>query len=87
MIKKKIFSNFLIISSICLILLVLSWSTIDDYLTNFEIIEYIKDNYDSEIEITIESDSGTQFYYDIGTPSLLTKVNGYERIGNDYTYV
>jgi LPS export ABC transporter protein LptC len=33
MIKKKIISNFLIISSFSLILLVLAWSTIDDYLT------------------------------------------------------
>ena len=43
-------------------------------------------NYSSSYEISIESDSGTQFYYDIGNPSLVCKVNGQEQIGNDYEY-
>lgn len=35
--------------------------------------------------ITIESDSGTQFYYDAGRPNLTCKINGIEN--TDYTYV
>ena len=44
-------------------------------------------NYNSNFDVTIDSDSGTQFYYDIGTPSLVAKVNGYERSGSDYSYI
>jgi len=43
-------------------------------------------NYDSNYEITIESDNGTQFYYDIGNPNLTCKINEIEQTGNDYTY-
>ena len=43
-------------------------------------------NYNSDFDVTIDSDSGTQFYYDIGTPSLVTKVNGHERSG-EYSYI
>lgn len=42
-------------------------------------------NYASNINITIESDSGTKFYYDIGRPTIAVKVNGTER--NDLTYM
>lgn len=49
--------------------------------------EIILTNYDSNYLISIDSDSGTKFYYDIGTPTLTTKVNGSERISSDYTYL
>lgn len=42
-------------------------------------------NYASNINITIESDAGTKFYYDIGRPTIAVKVNGTER--NDFTYL
>ena len=42
-------------------------------------------NYASNINITIESDAGTQFYYDIGRPTIAVKINGTER--NDFTYL
>ena len=42
-------------------------------------------NYASNINITIESDAGTKFYYDIGRPTIAVKVNGTER--NDLTYM
>lgn len=42
-------------------------------------------NYASNIDITIESDAGTKFYYDIGRPTIAVKVNGTER--NDLTYM
>lgn len=41
-------------------------------------------NYGSKFNITIESDLGEQFYYDVGNPTLTCKVNGVERL--DYTY-
>ncbi len=43
-------------------------------------------NYSSNYEISIISDGGTQFYYDIGNPSLTCLVNGQELIGTDYSY-
>ena len=43
-------------------------------------------NYSSNYEISIESDSGEQFYYDIGNPSLTCKINGQESTSNEYTY-
>ena len=43
-------------------------------------------NYSSNYEISIVSDGGTQFYYDIGNPSLTCLVNGQELIGTDYSY-
>lgn len=42
-------------------------------------------NYASNINITIESDAGTKFYYDIGRPTIAVKVNGTER--NNLTYM
>lgn len=42
-------------------------------------------NYASNIDLTIESDTGTQFYYDIGRPTIAVKINGTER--NDFTYL
>ena len=41
-------------------------------------------NLSSNYDITIESDGGSQFYFDIGNPTLTCKVNGIER--PDYTY-
>lgn len=48
--------------------------------------EIILTNYNSDFDVTIDSDSGTQFYYDIGAPNLVTKVNGYEKSG-EYSYI
>ena len=48
--------------------------------------EIVITNYDSQWIITINSDNGTEFYYDIGNPSLKCLVNGHEQTGNDYTY-
>ena len=42
-------------------------------------------NYSANMNITIESDLGEKFYYDIGTPTLTCKVNGEERL-TGYTY-
>jgi hypothetical protein len=42
-------------------------------------------NLSSNFTVEIESDSGTQFYYDIGYPTLTCKVNGNEDPGS-YTY-
>lgn len=44
-------------------------------------------NYSSKYLISIESDAGTKFYYDIGSPTLTCKINDKEQIGEDYTYV
>ena len=44
-------------------------------------------NYSSEYDISIISDSGTQFYYDIGNPSLTCLVNGREENGYTYKWV
>lgn len=49
--------------------------------------EIVITNYSSEYTISIVSDSGTQFYYDIGTPSLTCLVNDSELLNDDYTYV
>lgn len=43
-------------------------------------------NYSSNYEISIESDKGEQFYYDIGNPTLTCKINGQESTSNEYTY-
>ena len=43
-------------------------------------------NYSSNYEISIESDNGEQFYYDIGNPSLTCKINGQESTSSEYTY-
>lgn len=48
--------------------------------------EIIITNYSSEYDITIESDSGTQFYYDIGRPTLTCKINGAEKSGDEFSY-
>lgn len=42
-------------------------------------------DYTSKINITIESDAGTKFYYDIGRPTITVKVNGDEK--SDLTYM
>lgn len=44
-------------------------------------------NYSSEFDITIVSDEGTTFYYDLGNPTLTCKINGEEFFGNEYEYV
>lgn len=44
-------------------------------------------NFSSNYLITIESDSGTKFYYDIGTPTLTCKINDTEQVTDDYEYV
>ena len=44
-------------------------------------------NYSSVYDVSIVSDSGTQFYYDIGNPNLTCLVNGEEENGDDYSYV
>lgn len=41
-------------------------------------------NLSSNYNITIESDSGDQFYFDIGFPTLTCKINGEEHL--EYTY-
>ena len=43
-------------------------------------------NQNSSYSITLESDSGIEFFYDIGTPNLTAKVNGNEETGDAYTY-
>ena len=43
-------------------------------------------NYSANMNITIESDLGEKFYYDIGTPTLTCKVNGAEKNNSDYKY-
>ena len=43
-------------------------------------------NLGSEYTITIESDLGDQFYFDIGFPTLTCKVNGTEHPETAYTY-
>ena len=43
-------------------------------------------NYSANMNITIESDLGEKFYYDIGTPTLTCKVNGAEKNDNNYKY-
>ena len=37
-------------------------------------------------ELSIESSGGTRFYFDIGHPDLICKVNGQELIGEEYSY-
>ncbi len=44
-------------------------------------------NYDSQWDITIESDSGTEFYFDGGTPSLTCRVNNQIQSGANFTYL
>lgn len=44
-------------------------------------------NYTSDYVITIDSDQGTQFYYDIGHPTLTCKVNGSEKTGSEFLYI
>ena len=43
-------------------------------------------NYSSNYEISIESDGGEQFYYDIGNPSLTCLINGETKSDSGYTY-
>lgn len=49
--------------------------------------EIIITNYSSTFDITIESDSGTQFYFDIGHPTLTCLINGQEKNEDNFTYV
>ena len=49
--------------------------------------EIIIKNYSSNYDIIIDSDSGTQFYYDIGTPTLVCKINNEEYITEDFNYI
>lgn len=43
-------------------------------------------NYSSNIDITIESDAGTKFYYDIGRPTLKVLINGQEKTEMTYAW-
>lgn len=43
-------------------------------------------NYSSDYEITIESDSGNYFYYDVGHPTLTCYVNGEAQTGAEWSY-
>lgn len=43
-------------------------------------------NYSSTYEISITSDKGNQFYYDIGNPTLTCLINGQESTSSVYTY-
>lgn len=43
-------------------------------------------NYASSWDITIESDAGTKFYYDIGTPTLTCLINNVEKADNAFQY-
>ena len=44
-------------------------------------------NYSSNYEISIKSNDGTTFYYDVGHPDLTCYVNGEELTGDDYSYI
>ena len=44
-------------------------------------------NYSSDYEISIDSDKGTTFYYDLGNPTLTCYINGEEKVGDEYSYV
>ena len=44
-------------------------------------------NHSSDYEISIKSNDGTTFYYDVGHPDLTCYVNGEELIGDDYSYI
>lgn len=37
-------------------------------------------------DLSIESSGGTRFYFDIGHPDLICKINGQELIGEEYSY-
>lgn len=43
-------------------------------------------NENSSYLISLESDSGTDFFYNIGKPSLTAKINGVEETGDNYSY-
>lgn len=45
-----------------------------------------KDYRNEANKITIESDLGTKFYHDLGTPDLTCLINGIEEIGSEYEY-
>ena len=49
--------------------------------------EIVITNYASAYNITIDSDAGTKFYYDIGTPTLTVKINGTVRNDSGFTYL
>lgn len=44
-------------------------------------------NYSSDYEISIKSNDGTTFYYDVGHPDLTCYVNGEELTGDNYSYI
>ena len=43
-------------------------------------------NYSSNYEISIQSDSGVAFHYDLGTPTLTCLINGKEETSDSYEY-
>lgn len=49
--------------------------------------EFIITNLTSQYNITIDSDAGTKFYFDIGTPTLTCKINGIEKNDSNFTYI
>lgn len=49
--------------------------------------EFIITNLTSQYDITIDSDAGTKFYFDIGTPTLTCKINGIEKNDSNFTYI
>lgn len=57
------------------------------YQDNIVSKEIILQNYSNNIpQITIESNNGTEFYLDSGTPELTCKVDGVEHLENIYRY-
>ena len=44
-------------------------------------------NYSSDFEITIKSNDGTTFYYDVGKPTLTCYINDKELTSSEYSYV
>ena len=44
-------------------------------------------NYESLYDVVVESDSGVQFYFDVGNPTLTCKVSDREIVGEEYRYV
>lgn len=57
------------------------------YNTEKAAADFTINNLSQAYNIIIESDSGDKFYFDIGTPSLITKVNGEDKKDNDFKYI
>lgn len=57
------------------------------YNTEKAAADFTINNLSQAYNITIESDSGDRFYFDIGTPSLITKVNGEDKKDSNFRYI